>query len=613
MRISPWWNGCLFAVLAAAIAFPLLPLPRLILLANSFGALYLPLKVLLLTAPACAAAVAGYLFVYGDRMDAIPVPRTPPHAPDALTLGWAPHGQWIRLNNRALRHHVLLLGSSGSGKTQLLLSLLAQQIQRGGGCLMIDAKVDREALASIIQLCRAADRLEDLRILWPPNPKVSHTWNPLMRGKLQEVLTRVMALWGTSTRGEADFWRGQATTALHAVLGAMRKISELVTFNDLYIALTSSDALLWLERAVEKNSEEHSALLAFLANYRNQRGALDIERMKRMVGGAPSYVSAYAWGELGAIMNCVEPSLDLLKALQNNHIVYVALPILAETQSAIALARMLISDLKQAVGSLLQCPDRLRMPYLVLMDEASSYMNIEGIEQLFEQSRTAGVALVAAAQVASGFAAVNDAQQDSIFGNTATKIIMKLGDFSSAELMAKTIGQELALFASTSTATTTGRSAAWVSPVPDRSNKGQSDSHGQQERYDYVIRPEKFMHQRTGDAVVYVQDPEYGATLHKDARLVYLELPKAPSDPLPEIPRSNVSGLSLLKVLPKGAVLPPQEASGRDGGTRKSRPKRRRDNGNPPGIQRHETDQFSVAEPEQSRAADAAAEAEAEG
>ena len=77
----------------------------------------------------------------------------------------------------------------------------------------------------------------------------------------------------------------------------------------------------------------------------------------------------------------------------------------------------------------------------------------------------AGTALVAAAQVASGFAAVNDAQQDSIFGNTATKIIMKLGDFSSAELMAKTIGQELALFASTSTANTTGRSAAWVSRV----------------------------------------------------------------------------------------------------------------------------------------------------
>ncbi len=612
MRLSPWSIGCLFAVLAVAIAFLLLPLPRLILLADCFGALYLPLKVLLLTATAFAAAVAGYLFVYGDRLSATPVPRTPPQTQDALTLGWAPHGEWIRLDDRALRHHVLLLGSSGSGKTQLLLSLLAQQIQRGGGCLMIDAKVDSEALGSILQLCRAADRLEDLRILWPPNPKVSHTWNPLMRGKLQEVLTRVMALWGTNTRGEADFWRGQANTALHAVLGAMRKISKLVTFTDLYIALNSSDALLWLERTVPQGSEEHSALLTFLANYRNQRGQLDIERMKRMVGGLPSYLSAYAWDELGAIMNCVEPSLDLFKALQNNHIVYVALPILAETQSAIALARMLISDLKQAVGSLLQCRDRLHLPYLVLMDEASSYMNIEGIEQLFEQSRSAGVALVAAAQVASGFAAVSDAQQDSIFGNTATKIIMKLGDFASAELMAKTIGQELALFTSTSTATTKGRSAAWVSPLPDRANKGQSESRGQQERYDYVIRPEQFMHQRTGEAVVYVQDPKFGATLHKDARLVYLDLPEAPADPLPEIPRSNVPGLGLLKVLPKEAVLPPQEAPARNGGTRKNRAKRRGDTGSPPGIQRHETGEFSVAAPDPPRAADESAEREAE-
>jgi len=461
---------------------------------------------------------------------------------------------------------------------------------------MIDAKVDSEALASILQLCRAADRLEDLRILWPPNPRVSHTWNPLIRGKLQEVLTRVMALWGTSTRGEADFWRGQANTALHAVLGAMRKISDLVTFNDLYIALTSSDALLWLERTVAQNSEEHSALLAFLANYRNQRGQLDIERMKRMVGGAPSYVAPYAWGELGSIMNCVEPTLDLLSALQNGHIVYVALPILAETQSAIALARMLISDLKQAVGSLLQCRDRLPMPYLVLMDEASSYMNIEGIEQLFEQSRSAGVALVAAAQVASGFAAVNEAQQDSIFGNTATKIIMKLGDFASAELMAKTIGQELALFGSRSTANTKGRSAAWVSPMPDRSTTGRSESHGQQERYDYVIRPEQFMHQRTGEAVVYIQDPQRGASLHADATLVYLDLPKALTEPLPEAPpKRHAAGLNLLKTLPKGAVLPPQEQGG-NGGPRK-RPRRRRPPAEAGGVQRHETDQFSIAEP----------------
>jgi energy-coupling factor transporter ATP-binding protein EcfA2 len=596
MPISPRWNGWLFVVLATATAFLLLPLPRLAILFALFGTLYLPLKILLLTATALSGAVAGTLFVYGDRLGAAPVPQTPRAVADALTVGWVPKGDWIRLTDRALQHHVLLLGSSGSGKTQFLLSLLAQQIQRGGGCLMIDAKVDSEALASIRRLCRAADRLEDLRILWPPNPKASHRWNPLIRGKLQEVLTRVMALWGTTTRGEADFWRGQASTALHAVLGAMRKINPRVTFNDLYIALTSSDALLWLERTVEPSSEEHSALLAFLANYRNQRGQLDIERMKRMVGGAPSYVAPYAWGELGAIMNDVEPTLDLLSALQNGQIVYVALPILAETQSAIALARMLISDLKQAVGSLLQCRDRLHLPYLVLMDEASSYMTIEGIEQLFEQSRSAGVALVAAAQVASGFAAVNEAQQDSIFGNTATKIIMKLGDFASAELMAKTIGEELALFPSRTQAQSQGRSASWVNPMPDRSTTGQSETHGYQQRYDYTIRPEQFMHQRTGEAGVYIQDPRHGATLHADATLVYLDLPTALTEPLPEAPpKTNAAGLNLLKTLPKGAVLPPQEGGG-NGGPRK-RLRRRRPPAESGGVQHHETDQFSVAEP----------------
>ena len=53
--------------------------------------------------------------------------------------------------------------------------------------------------------------------------------------------------------------------------------------------------------------------------------------------------------------------------------------------------------MKQAVGTLQQRHARPRIPYLVLMDEASAYMNVEGIERLFEQARSAGVGLVAAA------------------------------------------------------------------------------------------------------------------------------------------------------------------------------------------------------------------------
>ncbi len=144
---------------------------------------------------------------------------------------------------------------------------------------MIGAKVDRSALQVILALCQRVNRLHDLRLLWPPTPAISHTWNSLLRGNLQEVLSCILALWGTSARGDAEFWRGSAHTIIHAVLGAMKRIDRLVTFNDLYLALTSADALLWLEQQVPPGTEEASALTAFLSNYRTQQGRLNLDHL----------------------------------------------------------------------------------------------------------------------------------------------------------------------------------------------------------------------------------------------------------------------------------------------------------------------------------------------
>ena len=614
MGSSRRWTWCFFGLLALAAGFPLFPLPRFVLLHAALGSLYLPLKILFLVLGLLAGGLGAFCLVSGRVSIDMRKPRTPAPVGDALTLGWSQKAGWIRLSNQSLQYHTLVLGSSGSGKTQLLLSLLAQQIQRGGGCLMIDAKVDKESLQTVLALCRQADRREDLRVLWPPDPAISHTWNPLLRGRLQEVLSRVMALWGASAgKGEADFWRGQANTALHAILGAMIRINPLITFNDVYQALTSANALLWLERTCPPGTEEHSALTSFLTNYRNQKGHLDIERMKKMVGGAPSYVSAYAWGELGKIMNHTGPSLDLLDALLNGLIVYVALPILAETETATAMARMLIADLKQAVETLQQRQDRPRIPYLVLMDEASAYMNVEGIERLFEQARSAGVGPVAAAQVASGFAIASKQQQDFIFGNCSTKVIMKLGDFPTAETMAKTVGEAIAVFRSTMTARTQSRSAAWVSPMPDRSNTGQSKSHGVQERYDYVIRPEQLMHQRTGQAVVYIQDPDTGASLHEDAHLVYLDLPEAAHEAMKPVPRNNPRGLNLIEALPKTSSVPEGDANGSGEAPRTSIKR----NGSKRPTRKRQTQDFTIlgpapappAEPKRAEPADSDEEA----
>ncbi|MGD0265306.1 MAG: type IV secretion system DNA-binding domain-containing protein [Candidatus Methylomirabilota bacterium] len=587
MEIFPRWMWCALLLIGsflAALAIPLRTIGLLGLDPATYDTLRLGCRIL------GVALCGGGLLLLLTRRTKAPRPTPARRVPDSLTLGWDPAGGWIRLSTEAQQRHTLVLGSSGSGKTQLLLSLLAQQIARGGGVLMIDAKVDRAALQTILDLCREVNRLGDLRLVWPPDPTLSHTWNPLLRGNLQEVLSRVMALWGTSAQGEAEFWRGSAHTVLHAVLGAMKRINPQVTFTDLYLALTTADALLWLEQEVPPGTEEASALTAFLSNYRTQQGRLNLDHLKRMTGGVPQYLSAYAWGNLGQIMNHAAPTLDILEALVEGQIVYVALPILARTEEATALARMLVADLKQAVGVLQQRMEKPTLPFLVIMDEASAYTNVEGIERLFEQARGAGVALVAASQVLSGFATHTKTQLDFIVGNTATKVCLSLGDFPSAETMAKTIGEERAFFATESCVAQRGTSAPWIVRVPTKASKGISEAHGAAERYDYTIRPEQLMRQRTGQAVVFLRDPTAGCFLYPQTRTCCL--PFGATTPVALLPaeRTEGTGLNLLRRIQEGtlAAAGPAPAPGRNAGGA-----RRRSGG----VRRRETKNITVIEP----------------
>ena len=608
-----WVTLLLLGLFTASLLWPLGVLTSTVIPPSAAS----PLRILCL-ALAIALSAGGTIGAVFAAPPARKGPSPPPPDPDALTVGWDAERGWITLSSEAQQRHALVLGSSGSGKTQLLLSLLAQQVARGGGVLMIDAKVDRSALDAVLAICRQANRLHDLRAIWPPNPAVSHTWNPLLRGNLEEILGRVMALWGADTRGEADFWKGSAHTIISAVLGAMRRVNPAVTFNDLYLALTTSDVLLWLEAQTPPGTEESDALAAFLSNYRGQHGRLNLDQLKRLTGGAPQYLYHYAWGDLGRIMNHTAPSLDLLNALNQGLIVYVALPILARTEEAIAMARMLVADFKQAVGALQQQPDKPDPPFLVLLDEASAYANVQGIERLFEQARSANVALVAASQVLSGFAVTNRAQLDFILGNTATKVVMALGDFTSAETMAKTIGEQLAWFATQSTTKDRGTSAPWISPLPTRASKARRDASGSMQRYDYTIRPEQLLNLATGQAVVFARDPETGGSLSKRARTCLTRIDPDATASLPLLPRVGPAGLDIRRLLQRGALAGPPAAAapGRrqtpatspeptghpqpteqgDSSTApatSATPKRRR------GVRRRETEAFVILEPKE--------------
>jgi intracellular multiplication protein IcmO len=61
-------------------------------------------------------------------------------------------------NNDDMRTHVLIFGSTGSGKTEALVSLAYNSLLQGSGFIYIDGKGDNSLFAKIFSMCRRRPR-----------------------------------------------------------------------------------------------------------------------------------------------------------------------------------------------------------------------------------------------------------------------------------------------------------------------------------------------------------------------------------------------------------------------------------------------------------------------
>jgi len=207
------------------------------------------------------------------------------------------------------------------------------------------------------------------------------------------------------------------------------------------------------------------------------------------------------------VLNSYNPEVDLLNAIQQNLLVYVALPMLSKAEVATDFAKILLSDLRTAVGQLQNIPpeERPSPTFLVLMDEFSSYA-MATLAPLFEQARSANISLFPFIQTISSLSDKDRGlSQDfayKILGNTLSKISFGLKDPESAEMMSKMAGQALKEFVSQSYSENLG----FASGDQDASmllttNRGRGYSKSTRVEYDAVARPEDFTNLKTGEAI----------------------------------------------------------------------------------------------------------------
>lgn len=408
-----------------------------------------------------------------------------------------------------LVRHTSIVGQSGVGKTTLSEYLLYQQMVRGGGWAFIDGKVDGDSLDHVKYMAAACGRLDDLYVLNINDPENSHTYNPALFGDADEIASRFMNLIpSTESSPGADHFKQGANYALTSIIGALHKEKLLYHFGDLSLLLQSGKAFSALEMMMD-DSEEKRTFQIFLNQYRHstkEGTAIDVKRLKETLGGISGRIALYAQGKFGKIFNTYKPDVILEDIILGNKFLYIPLPTMGKDTAALNVAKMLLSDLRSAVANIQSRSKKYRPnpPFVMLADEMGSYV-MPGISRLFEQARSASIAMIPSFQSFSQLNMVSPDFADMVIQNTWNKVFFKFGSNDSTETAADLIGKTFRKLRSVSVNVNEGNTTQSLRTTPRASDSGSGGiSKSWNEREMHRVTPDQLKALQIGEAVALI-------------------------------------------------------------------------------------------------------------
>ncbi|MBY0379958.1 MAG: type IV secretion system DNA-binding domain-containing protein [Burkholderiales bacterium] len=413
------------------------------------------------------------------------------------------NGEYINVPYGVLLKHVLLLGSTGSGKTSFMKLMLWQNVVNGGGGIFIDGKMDYNDFQGFYDLCYAIGRHNDILVVSPGNPEKSNTYNPVINGDTQEIASRIISLLPQDAR--ADFYRNEGFKTLVVLISAMKKLTDVFNMTDLSILMSNENAILYLETQLKEkypNSVETLEFSLYLDGYR-ENGKLNFAKLKGNISGTASKPFTFGLGDMANICNDYNPEVNLLECIKNNKIVYVMLPTMNKPDASKEFGKIFLSDFRTVVGWLQQdFTLRPKIPYLVIMDEAGGYAN-ENWDTLFQQCRSANISLIVSAQSVSNFDDVSNTFFNKIKENTLTSIFMKLQSNESKETVADLIGQQYKTSLSLNQSRNKSDSGSTQTITSQTRSDGATTSLTQSLKRENIVNKEELSSIDTGEAIVF--------------------------------------------------------------------------------------------------------------
>lgn len=390
--------------------------------------------------------------------------------------------------NDDMRTHVLIFGSTGSGKTEALVSISFNALVHASGLIYVDGKGDNSLYAKVFSMARIMGREDDMLVVnfmtgardvfGAQEKRLSNTLNPFATGSSSMLSNLITSLMDSSSgSSDGDMWKGRAIAFVEALMKPlvyMRDNGHILldahTIRN-YFLLPKLESIVIDKQFPRENQESislegvPSVVTEPIASYVDNLPGYDRAKKGKQVSqvleqhGFITMQLTRVFTSLadtyGHILRTNLAEVDLRDVVLNRRILVVLLPALEKSPAELSnLGKVIVSSLKAMMSSglgsdlegtygelVLRKPTNAETPFMCILDEYGYYA-VEGFAVVPAQARSLGFSAIFAGQDLPAFQKASKEEAASIGANTNIKICMKLEDpIETWEFFNKTAGE----------------------------------------------------------------------------------------------------------------------------------------------------------------------------
>jgi len=374
-----------------------------------------------------------------------------------------------------LMTHMLILGTTGAGKTETMLSLAMNFLGQGGGLIYTDAKGSPKFIAQMFYMCRMVGQEDNFRFInfmqsanlskTASTKRMSNSINPLYGGDADDSTQIMNSLIEVSSDGGNAVFGQNAQTMMKSLMFGMKALHNsgqiILSMLSLRDYMNADKMISLLEDSANLPDVAYKAISAFMVSMGYQAGAKQQQpQMYTQFGFARAYfnmaISTLA-DSYGDVFGVERGEVDIKDVILNGRVSICLIPSMKKSpEETKNLGKIILSQVKiaaaqlglgnQVEGTVSEVVESLatngRTQFAVMTDEYAA-IAMDGFEVLATQLRSMNISTIIGNQDYAGLAAANEKQAKMLVANMKLKFLMAQEDPKETMELAKQLAGDV--------------------------------------------------------------------------------------------------------------------------------------------------------------------------